>query len=142
MKFTDFLMEASTYAEGNKSYKRFAQPSCPYKYGTPEHKDWWKGYEDAENDDEEERQADRHGGFRGHGRSGLREGEEKYIASAAYKANLAKVVAQMERLNSNIARHQNDFARTNQKNWGYAGDMARLLESLEQINEWMDEAQF
>lgn len=73
---------------------------------------------------------------------GIQESDETQIASAAYKANLVKVAAQMERLNSNIARHQNDFARTNQKSWGYVGDMARLLESLEQINEWMDEAQF
>lgn len=70
------------------------------------------------------------------------EADETHIASAAYKSNLAKVAAQMDRLRTNIDRHQNDFMRTNQKSWGYVGDMARLLESLEQINEWMDEAQF
>lgn len=74
--------------------------------------------------------------------STVSEGNETQIASAAYKANLAKVFDHLERLRSNIERHQHDFARTNQKNWGYVGDMARLLESLEQINEWMDEAQF
>lgn len=68
----------------------------------------------------------------------LKEGEESYVAAAAYKVNVAKVQDQLETLRRHLEKHQQEFAGTDQQNWAYSGDMARLAKQLSEINEWMN----
>ena len=68
----------------------------------------------------------------------LNEGEESYVAASAYKVNVAKVQEQLALLNQHIEKHQKEYAGTDQQNWAYSGDMARLAKELSAINEWMN----
>lgn len=65
------------------------------------------------------------------------EADEAIIASSAYQINVGKVQRQLKKLQRYLMLHQTEYANTDQQNWAYSGDMARLATELAAINEWM-----
>lgn len=69
----------------------------------------------------------------------LEENESNYVAMSSYQANRAKAAMELDKLKANMMKHHAAYMNTDRTNWGYAGDMERLTESLRDINSWMGE---
>lgn len=68
----------------------------------------------------------------------LIETSQSNIASSAYSVNYAKVMAEIAKLQRNVEAHKAEFDSTDQKDWGYSGDLAYVAEKLAELNEFMD----
>lgn len=67
------------------------------------------------------------------------EGDERHVASSAYKVNYANVVAEIAKLQRYLEQHKAEYENTNMLDWGYSGDLAHVAEQLSQINEFLSE---
>lgn len=67
----------------------------------------------------------------------LEESESNYIAMSSYQAKAAQVDDEIEKLKLNMMKHRKEYLATDRTNWGYAGDMERLLKQLTEINDWL-----
>lgn len=67
----------------------------------------------------------------------LSESEANYVAMSAYRANMSKVLDQIEDLKLNIAKHRDRYFGTDRTDWSYSGDMERLNQQLSEINDWL-----
>lgn len=65
----------------------------------------------------------------------LSESEANYVAMSAYRANLNKVLDQVEALKLNIAKHRDRYMATDRTDWGYSGDLERVKQHLSEIND-------
>lgn len=65
------------------------------------------------------------------------EGDERYIAMSAYKANAAKVQEELDKLELNMMRHRDKYLKTDRTNWGYSGDLEHVVKQLEEINDFL-----
>lgn len=125
MRLTDFLKEEhnDAYREGMRAFGKGG--SCPYDKGTSDYDEWHLGFDDAK--------SDRRGGYG----KGLGESESNYIAMSSYQAKAAQVDDEIEKLKLNMMKHRKEYLATDRTNWGYAGDMERLLKQMTEINDWL-----
>lgn len=65
------------------------------------------------------------------------EGDERYVAMAAYKANALKVRDELDKLELNLQHHRARYLKTDRTNWGHAGDLERVTSALADINDWL-----
>lgn len=65
------------------------------------------------------------------------EGDERYVAMAAYKANASKVRDELDKLELNLQRHRARYLKTDRTDWGHAGDLERVATAIADINDWL-----
>lgn len=67
----------------------------------------------------------------------INEGEETYVAMAAYKAAELKVADEIEKLKLNLMKHHDAYMQTDRTSWGFAGDLNNVVSQLRDINDFI-----
>lgn len=54
-----------------------------------------------------------------------------------YQARKLQIYMKMEKIKKALIQHAGEFARTKHKDWGYVGDMDKVLDDLDQIENFL-----